>query len=1733
MAANNIPIRFQELLQLGNCGVNPSAFTFAQTTLQSDKYVCVRESIGEQSQVSIIELENPRQPLKFPVPPTADSAIMHPNSKILALKANTLLQVYHIEKKKKVCEFISPEPIVFWKWLNEDIIGLVSSTAVYHWEAQANTPPQKMFDRLPNLSDSQIINYKADASMKWLAVVGIAQKDNRIVGTMQLYSVDRKVSQAIEGHACCFCSYTMPGASKPATLFAFTNRSPAASKLFILEVGRAEGDTGPAFQKKAVDVGFSPDAVGDFPVSMQVSERYNVIYMITKFGYFHLFDLSSGTTIYTNRISSQTIFVTAPHESTGGIIGVNRQGQVLFVGVNDQTIIPYIMSTLQNLDVAINLASRSGLPGAENLFSQQFENLFMRGDFKAAAKVAAESPGGMLRTMDTIRRFQQLPTQANMPSPLLQYFGVLLEIGKLNGVESVELARPVLQQGRKNLLEKWLAEDKLTCTEELGDLVRQADVSMALQIFFKAEAPHKVVTSLAELGEFEKIMQYCEKSGYQPDWNHLLQNLLMINPQGVLSLTKLLVAAPGGRLVDLPRVVELLIQNNMVQETTSLLLDVLKGNTAEDGPLQTRLLEVNLMHAPQVADAILGREMFTHYNRLRIAQLCEKAGLFQRALEHYTDQKDIQRVMMNTGAINPEFLVSYFSNMSVEDTLECLKELLRSNLRANLQLCVSVAIKYSEQLTVPALIKLFEDFNSPEGVYYYLSQVVNFSDDPEVHFKYIEAACKTGQYGEVERVVRESSVYDAEKVKNFLKEQRLPDQLPFVIVCDRFDFVNEMTHYLYTNQLLKYVEIYVQQVNPGNTPAVIGALLDSDCSEDYIKNLILSVGNMCPVEELVTEVEKRNRLKIIVPFLESRLRDGHNDAPTHNALGKIYIDLNRSPEEFLTTNQFYDSLVVGKYCESRDPHLAFVAYKRGQCDDALVEVTNKNGLYKAQARYVVERQDLELWGTVLSEDNEHRRSLIDQVVQVALPETKNPEEVSVAVKAFMNADLPKELIELLEKIVLESSTFSGNRNLQNLLILTAIKADKSRVMDYINRLDNYVAPDIANIAVGSELYDEAFAIFKKFGHNVQAIQVLIEHLNKMDAAYEFAQKCDDAEVYTKLARAQLDHGMIKEAIESFVKANNSDYYSDVIRLASEAQSYEDLVTYLQMARKKTKNQTIDSELLFALARTNRTNEVEELLNSPNSAQIMQVGDRCYAEGMYEAAKTMFSIINSHSRLASTLIKLNQFSSAVDAARKANSTRTWKEVNQAAVECGEFRLAQICGLHIIVHGDELEELIRAYESRGHHDHLISLLEGGLGLERAHVGMFTELAILYSKYKEEKLMEHLKLFYTRLNIPKVLRVCKDNRQWSELTFLYINYDEYDNAANCMMENSGVAWENVLFKDIIAKVSNVEICYSAIRFYLEEHPMQTGDLLNVLASRVDNARVVAVVEKADRLALIKPYLQSVQEKDNKAVNEALHQLYIEEEDYEALRLSITTYHNFDSIGLAQRLEKHDLLEFRRVAASLYRKNNRWVQSSSLAKTDGLWKDAIETAAESKSNEVCEGLLQYFCDNNRPDCFCACLYTCYDFIRPDVALELAWRSRYTDYVMPYMIQTFRDFTTKLDDLAVKGKAAEEESKKKAEEAVAMSMGVGGVGMMGGMGPMAPRSGFIPAPQSMMNMPTMPMHSMMGMPMPAMAPPMQHQPGLAAAPPARWVSDVRLHAIFCRTRTAALPLPLPAPAPP
>jgi len=193
------------------------------------------------------------------------------------------------------------------------------------------------------------------------------------------------------------------------------------------------------------------------------------------------------------------------------------------------------------------------------------------------------------------------------------------------------------------------------------------------------------------------------------------------------------------------------------------------------------------------------------------------------------------------------------------------------------------------------------------------------------------------------------------------------------------------------------------------------------------------------------------------------------------------------------------------------------------------------------------------------------------------------------------------------------------------------------------------------------------------------------------------------------------------------------------------------------------------------------------------------------------------------------------------------------------------------------------------------------------------------------------------------------------------LYVHYDEWDNAALAMMERAADAWEHQAFKDTITKATNVEIYYRALGFYLEEQPTLLTDLLQALTPRIDVNRVVRMFVKSDNIPLVKPFLLNVQSQNKREVNNALNDLLIEEEDYKTLRDSVNNYDNYDPVELAQRLEKHELVFFRQIAADIYRKNKRWEKSITLSKQDKLFKDAIETSAMSAKSEIVEDLLRY----------------------------------------------------------------------------------------------------------------------------------------------------------------------------
>ena len=582
---SDLPIEFTELVDLTSLGISQQFLDFRSTTFESDHYVTVRETKeGGQNSVAIVDLANGNHITRKNM--GGDSAIMHPSQNVISVRANgTIIQIFNLETKTKLKSFTLDEPVIFWTWLSEQVLGFVTTRSIMIsnvFDGQVNVKPTVLTTRHNNLNNTQIINFVANDNMDWFAVVGILQENGGIAGRIQLYSKQRNISQAIDGHVAIFTEILLEGnGSTPVQVFVTGNRNPAsgAGELRMIEIDH-DANLPTQYQKVSTDIFFPPDATNDFPLSIQVSRKYGIVYLLTKYGFIHLYELETGSNLFVNRITAESVFTATYCNNKNGIACINKKGQVLAVEISTTQIVPYILEKLSNVSLALTVATRGGLPGADDLFKKQFESLLAQGDYQGAAKVAASSAS--LRNQSTINRLKNIQAAPGAISPILLYFSTLLDKGKLNKEETIELARPVLQQDRKQLFEKWLREDKLECSEELGDIVKPFDTTLALACYLRANSHAKVVTCLAELQMFEKILPYCEKSSYSPNFVVLISSIMRSSPdrasEFAISLLQNSEIAPK---LDIEKIADLFFSQNHIQQGTSLLLDALKGDTPD------------------------------------------------------------------------------------------------------------------------------------------------------------------------------------------------------------------------------------------------------------------------------------------------------------------------------------------------------------------------------------------------------------------------------------------------------------------------------------------------------------------------------------------------------------------------------------------------------------------------------------------------------------------------------------------------------------------------------------------------------------------------------------------------------------------------------------------------------------------------------------------------------------------------------------------------------------------------------------------------------------------------------------------------------------------------------------------------------------------------------------------------------------------------------------------------
>lgn len=96
----------------------------------------------------------------------------------------------------------------------------------------------------------------------------------------------------------------------------------------------------------------------------------------------------------------------------------------------------------------------------------------------------------------------------------------------------------MVKQNRGDLLTTWMQEDKLDCSEELGDMMVGLDPRVASTIYQRVGAHEKVIRAFVDMGESHRIVPYCDATGYAPkvDFAAQIATFLQTNPPQAVSL---------------------------------------------------------------------------------------------------------------------------------------------------------------------------------------------------------------------------------------------------------------------------------------------------------------------------------------------------------------------------------------------------------------------------------------------------------------------------------------------------------------------------------------------------------------------------------------------------------------------------------------------------------------------------------------------------------------------------------------------------------------------------------------------------------------------------------------------------------------------------------------------------------------------------------------------------------------------------------------------------------------------------------------------------------------------------------------------------------------------------------------------------------------------------------------------------------------------------------------------
>lgn len=812
-----------------------------------------------------------------------------------------------------------------------------------------------------------------------------------------------------------------------------------------------------------------------------------------------------------------------------------------------------------------------------------------------------------LRSQKLIDRLKESPNNEYRPLAVWEYFQTILNFSKLNDIESIEICN--MFSNDMGFINELIWKDKLTFTEGLGDLFLANDPMIAHSIYQKANVLSKVNLSYVVVDMYNKLVD--------PNWAQIIKDIIDLCPAKLETVLSYLLTNKS--LYNPINITYVLNEKQLYKSTIFFINNYLQNNSKRDSRLQTILFESAIEDSSESIMNLIIQNKYTFYDHQKICSLLEEKNWFMHALLIYNDLPSIRRCIYHTDQIPQDFLEEYFKKLNSEWSFECLKEILNQNMDED-KTFIHISQIYSKKIGAKKIYELLKDtlfFNQIREI---LSKIVASCDDPEMHLYYIAALVECKDYNEVDKICSQSTHLEPKLVFSYLKQQKIISLNKAIrTLALRFPLIEDATIFFYKNHYMKSLDTMANEYNPFQKKGekILSTLLKLDAEETVIKRILRIILKSTPIDIIFQLCLKFDHIEYLNDIIEMIIESNTTEKEKHNILVLYSVLLDRDAVKILKEDNYYDPKYVGDFLSNRNPYLASISYAKGRLEYQFITITNKYRLFNHQAWYCITIQSPKIWNLVLSSYNKNMPFLVNAIIS-QVEKIKDPDKAFGIVKAFIDAKIQPQLLELLDKLIFRTCLFKNNTYMQTMLINTSISVDPSRVMSYIYLLNDYAPDQIGDQLIKTKLYDEAITMYNKFGEHQKASNIIFNY--KTEPTFESFHNFE----------IQLnDFNIEKQILQKFIDIFDNKNLNAV-------QSIELCQHILSKNREKLKlgsqfNKVLDiknSNTQFSNEIDNKSNQVKIIdINNMTKMELIGRGGASevfkYSKVKYYALKTLF------------------------------------------------------------------------------------------------------------------------------------------------------------------------------------------------------------------------------------------------------------------------------------------------------------------------------------------------------------------------------------------------------------------------------------------------------------------------------------------------------------------------------